>query len=382
MKFNISVTDLQYALRTVKDVVPTGPNIMSSASLIIEASGNRAVFNAYNPELVAKVTVKIDPVKDGKAAVEASALYSAVSHFKPRKENGVGTSDITLSVGSRSRKLQVSAKTRYASGVETPHKRVFALMGTGFFPDIPDPEQTDLTFEVPARILMDGIDSVSYALSKDKNQLLFTGLLFQLKDSKLSLFATNGLCLAEYSAPFAFEGEPVRIVLPGTFASKVAKSFFDTDSLLISLTHNMIFIRTPNMILGGALIRDEYPDYTKVIPKPTTFISLDKYMLLDNLVNLSYESANVDESRVTVQFKGKEASLKCSHSTNGGIPTDFEGDIAFDCNLNLLASSIKNVFGNELKIGIKEPKMPLQFSSGEEVGDGPQLKCVLVPLSV
>lgn len=381
MKFSISVADFQYAMRIVKDVVPTSGPLAESVGVLIEARGSRAVFTAFNPEVMAKATVKISSDRDGDAVVDAPALYSAISHFKPQNDRGVGTTDITVVSSPRSRKLQITAKTRYATGSEIPHKRVFALRNQEFFPSVPSVDRAELSFELPARTLMDGIDSVSFATSNDSHQLIFTGVLFQLEKDKLTLFATNGVCLAEYSSPVNYEGDPVRLVLPSSFTGKVSKSFFDDDILQVMITRSMMFVRTANLILGGALIREEYPDYKKVLTAPENFAVLDKHVLLDNLLNMSYEAATIDNSRVSLSLEDSGASLACGASLNAGIPAEFSGKFSVDCNLSLLANSIRNLYGDQMRLGFTDSSSPLHLLSTDPSPAGSTLNCVLVPLS-
>lgn len=381
MKFDISVTDFQYAMRLVRDVVPTSGPMAESTGVLVMVDGDTAVFTASNPELLAKATVKIKSKRGGEVVVDAAALHGALSHFHPRNEHGVGTSDITVVSSPKARKLQISATTRYALGSETHHKRVFPLRNQEFFPEIPSPEAADQTFELSANILMDAIDGVSYAVSTDKAQHLLTGVLLRLSPGKLITFATNGICLAEYAVEVPYEGEPLSVVLPGAFAFKLAKSFFDHDNLLVSLTKSMIFVRTPNLVLGGTLIRDKYPEYQEFIPNPTEFAVINKHIFLDNLVNLTYEASSAEDSRVTARFSGGEVFLVCGSSDNEGIPTEFKGEFSFDCNLKMLANSIRNIPGEELKIGFTSPTKPLQFSSDESAPTGAKLFGVLVPLS-
>lgn len=381
MKFKISVPDLQYAMRTVRDVVPTSGPMAESVGVLISVKADRAVFTAFNPEMMAKAIVKIEGMEDGEAVVDAVALHSAISHFQPMKDNGVGTSDITITSAPRSKKLYVSAKTRYASGSETPHKRVFPLRNQEFFPELPSEDNVDLSFELPSEVVMDGIDSVGYAMSNDPHQAIFTGMLFHIEPGKLTLFATNGVCLAEYASPINFEGESQRLVIPGAFATKISKSFFEGDVLKFSLTRSMMYVRTANLVLGGALIREEYPDYKSVLPEPKKFASVDKHILLDNLLNLTYEASQTEASRVKMRLQDGEASLFCGHSQNGGIPSKSEGSMEFDCNLKLFASSVRNVYGDNLKVGFVDADTLLQFSSEEADAAGASLKCMLVPLS-
>ena len=98
MKFKVSVLDLQYAMRTVRDVVPpTGP-LSDTAGVRIKVKDTCATFSAFNPEMLVKVTVKVDSEEDGEITLPAGELYSAVSHFKQSNSDGVGTSEISLPI--------------------------------------------------------------------------------------------------------------------------------------------------------------------------------------------------------------------------------------------------------------------------------------------
>lgn len=381
MKFKISVSDLQYAIRTVKDVTPKSAQGSPITGVLIVAKGDRAIFTAFNPEMMAKAAVKIDPIEDGSVVVDAAALYSAISHFQPENADGVGTADITLSVSARNKKLNLFTKTTYVNGTKTPHKRTFPLLVEGFFPDLPSEDRIKASFELPSDTLMDGVESVSYAMSSDVHMPVFTGMLFKLEDNFLTLFATDGVCLAEFSAPVKYEGEPQKLVIPGTFAIKLAKSFFASQILTFVLTENMIFVHTPNLVLGGTLIKEEYPDYKSVIPSPKVFAEIDKHILLDNLNNLTYEASQTDANRVKLHLDAGEASLYCGQSENSGIPGSSDLPVEFECNLKLFANSIKNVFGDKLKIGFTDSSTLLQFSSEGSGPGGAILTCMLVPLS-
>lgn len=388
MKFKIAVTDLQYALRTVRDVVPTTGPMAETTGVLIEVTSGKAVFTAVNPQIMAKATVTVDSETNGIAVVDVVDLYNAVSHFKPLNDRGVGTEDILVAVSTKTKKLQISTKTRYVNGHAIPHKRVFALRNHEFFPQVPEVgDNSSTVFKMSAEVLLDGVQSISYALAKDESQYIFTGVLMQLSKGKMTLFATNGICLAEYKAPIDYSGPAKRIIVPGSFASKLAKSFFDTDGLVISLSESLIFVSSSSLVLGGALIREEFPDYESVIPKPNVSLSLNKQMIIDNLVNLTYESARVDDSRVSCSVSGGYLSLVCGQSLNGDIPVSdetnncYSGEVNFDCNLNLLVSSIKGLFGDTLTVGISDKSQPLLFSSDNNNHTGASLTSVLVPLS-
>lgn len=381
MKFKIPVSDLQYAMGTMRDVAPSSGPLAETAGVKIVADGENAIFYAFNPEMMARAVVRITPEVDGEVVVDPAALYSAVSHFKPIKNGDIGTSDVSVVLAPKAKKLQIAARTKYASGVTTPHKRIFPLKVAGGFPDLPTKGRIKHTFDISAALFMNGIDSVGYALSSDQQQFMFTGVLLQLADNTMTMFATNGVCLAEFVSPFRYDGDPLRVIIPGSFSHKAAKSFFDTDQLSCALTKNMLYLRTPNLAIGGTLIGDEYPDYKAVLPKPTRFAEVDRHVFLDNLLSLSYEASLIDDSRVSVFIEDGEVFLRCGQSENKGIPATLKGKMEFDCNLKLLAGSVKNIFGDTLKIGFAGKDKPLTFSATEEDTAGPNLNCVLVPLT-
>lgn len=382
MKFKISVPDLQYALRLVKDVVPSTGPLAESVGVLISSAGNRAVFTAFSPQLMAKATVRVETEREGETAVPAALLWNAVSRFQPRNERGFGTSDIIISRSTKARKLTLSATTTYPSGSETPHKRVFPLLNHEFFPEVPPLDTADATFTIPAGKLMDGIDSVAYAVSADKAMFVFTGISMLLEPGKLTLAATNGVCLAEYTVGLDdYTGPKLAVVLPSPLAMKISKSFLDEDILSISVARGTMFISTPNLLLAGTLIGEEYPNYRELIPTPTTSAVINKHVFSDNLQNLSYQAADVEDSRVSVGLAGGQLSLECGGSTNTGIPVEFAGAASFDCNLRLLLLSVNNISGDGLRIGFAEGSALLHFSSAEESASGAHLVCLLVPLS-
>jgi len=387
MKFSISVSDFQYAMRLVRDVVPNSGPTSETTGILISAQEGKAIFSASNPEVSAEATVKVSLERGGEVVVDAAALYGAISHFQPINDKGVGTSDILVSSSPKAKKLTISASTHYPSGNETTHRRVLSLKNQEFFPSIPSPfslggrASDSCTLELPASILMDAIDGVVHAISSDKNQFVFTGTLLRLQENELVLFATNGKTLAEYRAPVPYTGQPVSVVLPGALASKISKSFFDNDTLLVTITNSMMFIRTPNLVLGGALIREEYPDYTAFIPKAGVSAVVNKYIFLDNLASLSYEASSFEDNRVTMRFSNGGAFLICGDSENGGIPATAGEDFEFSCDLKLLAAATRNIVGDELVIGYVGAERPLLFSSEARSPSGSKLISVVAPLA-
>lgn len=382
MKFKIRVSDLQYAAKLVKDIVDIRSEQAERRGVHIKCIGDLAVFTAFSAEITLQTRLNISGIVDGEALIEASALYSAVSRFKPMNVDGIGTSEVSITISEKSRKLNLSAKTIYSNGSSVPHRRSIALLDASVFPDFSSLSEKKTHLSLPTDIVIDGIGSVTYASSSDQNNLLFTGMLFELSNGNLILACSDGVCLAEYTVPIDYKGENIRTVLSATLANKISRSFNDGIDFDVYVSKSHIYFKTPNLIIGGPVISEDYPVYADVLQPPDKFAVMSKPVVMDNLLNLGYEAALEDDSRIKFSMSEGFASMQCQLSDNTGIEVDeFKGNFSFDSNLKLLALSVKNIGGKEIKMGFIDSLSPIYFYPTEDSPSGASLKCVLVPLN-
>lgn len=385
MKFKIAINDIQYVCKMVRDVISKDDDIPASSAVRIMAGTDTAEFIAFNRELAVRVKVKIDGSVEGEAVVDAASLYGAVSYYQPANDKGLGSDPISFALSKNQTKLTISTRTHYSNEKSVLHKRVLPLVGCSF-PDsgvLFDTEEETLSFSLPAGLLLDGLDCVCYALSNDLANIVFTGVYFKADPQVGFTFtATNGVCLAEYKVPFDYKGPPIETVIPGPLAAKYSSSFFDEDILSLKLSGNKLKIESTNLVVIGALIQSEYPDYASVLPAADKSITMDTAVLLDNLNNLLIDSRNVDDNRVRFLAEGRSVRLICGTSENSDL--DCEGDTSilnFDANLKLLAMSLKNFTGDKVKISYLSSESPIYLYPLDKFANGATLKCVLVPLT-
>ncbi len=382
MKFSMAVQDLQYALKMVRDIKMVAGPLEGIAATLMKISNGKAVFTSYNGESLVRVNVNASSEEEGEFVFDASSVSGAVASFHPVNAAGVGTADIVLQVSDKTKKLVLSTSTTYSNGTKVPHKRTFALLQKEGFPDFSSIDDLTITFSTKAARLTSGIDAAAFALSADRNNLIFTGMYLQVLPGKIRLVSTNGICLAEYSSPLDYQGKEYNIVIPGNVASRISRCVFEEDTIGVCITDRHFFIRTENLLMGGPLIREEYPDYKSVIREAENSIRIDKEVFLENLLNLSHEASTIPDNRVSVLMDKGAVVLRCGESENEGLHcTGFDGSFKFDCNVKLLVSTIKNLYGKDVEIGFSTPESPLHFSSAETLGDAAVLSCILVPLS-
>lgn len=381
MKFSVPIRDLQYVVRMAKDLkFPSGP-LGDTTSALLDISDGRLVMTGYNGEVLVKASTASMAEGPGTLVLDSSLLYNSISSFQGESKEGVGTSNIQFSTDEKGRKLNLSAKTKLANGSKVPHKRVFPLFSSEGFPDFSSVDSIKPLFKTKAAHLTRGIDGAAYSLSADRSNIIFTGFLFVISNSSLKIVATNGVSLTEYTTSIEYNGDEVSVVVPGATAIRAAKSFQEDEEVEVCITDRHFIVRSRNLLVGGPLIREDFPDYRSVIAPPTTIIELDKSTLIDNITNLAYEAASVPDSRISLIVSNEGfVSLKVGDSENSGILYSGKSEnIQIDCNLRFLISSIRGVYGDSVKIGYSTPEMPMHFfSTGSE--EGAEISSVLVPL--
>jgi len=380
MKFSVPVGELQTALRLVKDLRLTAGPLAETNAVLLSVSPDHTTITGYNGDALVRAAVKVEVDFVGDVVFDAAELFSAVSGFKVLNEEGFGTSDIAFSVSEGNRTISLSTKTKYTNNSVVPHRRKFPLLNRESFPDFSGLEDLKTTFTLKAAYLTDGIDRAAYALSGDKNNLLFTGFLLTVEPDKLGVVATNGICLAEYSIPIQYTESPLRVVVPGALAGRVAKCFEDDEEVEVCISTRHFFVRTSRLLIGGPLIREDFPNYSDVIVPPVSRVSVDKQMLVENLTNLAYDVMSDTDGRVSLVVDHGRLMIKAGESENSEIEVNGDIAISVDCNLRLLVASVRPLYGERVELGFSTSLHPVHFFSSYDPAAVASLSSILVPL--
>lgn len=375
MKVKVSISDLQYALKLVRDVSPKQSDSPGGSHL--KAENNKVIFSSSNSELLVKTTIAAACAEEGEVTVDAASMSSAFSGLKPKKEDGTGASDVVLRTSGTGKKLLSSFSISYKDDQEVPHRRSFGLFQDSLLPNSPH-IPSEVTARVPAAQLIDALNAVAYALSSNKNFVMFTGVFLTLGNGGITTVGSDGRCLAEYTVKFPYEGPEVSAIVPGHLASRIASGFFPHEFVNMYFSDRMLYVSSPNLTIAGPLINEKYPDYKSILPTCSAFATVNKEVLLDTLSSLAPQVSKEDHNRVSFVFDDGTLSVNASGSGVTGIPTDFRGTQQFDCNLSLLMSSIRNIEG-DVRVWFPDKGKTIKFTSSDQEFDN--LTAIIVPLA-
>ena len=139
----------------------------------------------------------------------------------------------------------------------------------GQYPIVPGFEGTG-DIKISLSNLQAGIEQCLFAAAKESSRYAINGVLWEIKDKKLMLVATDGRRLARcrVSLAAAPKGEvPANILVPGKAMGLLDKiGAGEKDAVTIKLIDNQILISCANVVISSNLVEGNFPKYEDIIP--------------------------------------------------------------------------------------------------------------------
>lgn len=376
MKIKLSVQDLTFALKSIRDVAKqAGPG--TSSNVLISTNKDRVSFYSMNKDLYVKASAAAQIIEEGKIVV-GDDIIEATARFKVMNVAGTdGTSDISITTGPKN--LTLSAKTLFKSGSSSDHTRTFPIINEAF-PGLPE-TQDKVKFRVSLQDLKPAIQDLYFSLLSDDRLPILNSYFVELSKTKATFATTNGVCVAESNAPIETldfsEETTLAFNLSHTFLNKVVRSYPDDETITVVVGANSVYSYTPNLFIYSPLVYGKFPDYKSVFPTDPKEILIEKEILLFNTANLQQEASKSADNRVHISAANGKMSIVAKSFSNDDIAISDGPPFKFDCNLSYLVSCVK---------GIKSEKIKIAFSgAGKPIGIFPSdldtFRSLLVPLN-
>jgi DNA polymerase-3 subunit beta len=227
-------------------------------------------------------------------------------------------------------------------------------------PEFPEPS-FDVEFD--ARILLDAIERVSFAIDKDNNNLAC--LLIDGKEYHTNFVASDGHRLVIYKHPTLFKKQ-FRLHRSGLV---VLKDLLDeADVVMLGASENMTFIGTQMWELALRNAEGEYPDYEAVIPTDynckVVFDAEEMDKALKKLLVLGKDALAVE-----MRVGGEEITMKTQSPDYGEIEVkvpveEVYGEMHIGFNGKYLKEFIDNADGR-VEMKLIDEESPMLFENGE-----------------
>lgn len=319
MKFILSTQELNYLISKIQNVVGQKATIPILSNFLIEAYRDELTLTATDLTVGIRCRTEAKIVEEGATTLPAKRFAQLL-----RELTAVN--------------LEVSSNTNEVTTIIAGTSR-FKLNGMNKeeFPALPDMSEAH-SFHIKQSDLKDMLYRSSFAVSKEDNRYVLTGVLMHIANGCATFVGTDGKRLAR-----AFIAIPVdpsytsQSIIPLKAVDEIVKNLTDEGEAKIILTGDKIAVEANHTRVITKLLAGEYPDVNRVIPdRLETIVTLHREELLSLLRQISLFTADHNHS---VRFTFTNGELKLSANTmdigEGHVimPVNYQGpklEIAFN----------------------------------------------------
>jgi DNA polymerase-3 subunit beta len=242
----------------------------------------------------------------------------------------------------------------------------------GQYPVVPGFEG-DAEIEIGLSNLQAGISQCLFATAKESSRYAINGVLWEIKDKKLVMIATDGRRLARCKVNLASapkENVPENLIVPGKAMGLLDKmGGSEKDVVAIKLLDNQILMSCANVVISSNLVEGNFPKYEDIIPT-----DYDKKLTLPTEATLS--AARRASLLANEESKGIQLSLEKGKVVFSGrapetgdaqveMAVDYDGEpIKIGFNPQFLIDALRVISASDFELELGDPDRPGLLKSG------------------
>jgi DNA polymerase-3 subunit beta len=220
-----------------------------------------------------------------------------------------------------------------------------------------------------------GIEQSLFATARESSRYAINGVLWEIKDKKMFLVATDGRRLArsKVSLVSAPKGEmPANLIVPAKAMGLLDKiGGNEKDVVSVKPAENQILIGCNNIVISSNLVEGSFPKYEDIIPS-----DYDKKIMLSTEATLSaVKRASLltsEESRGIKLAVGKGKLVFTGRAPEAGdaqvdMSIDYKGEsIEIGFNPQFLTDVLRVIKTPEFELELGQPDRPGVIKSGAD----------------
>ncbi len=264
-------------------------------------------------------------------------------------------------------------------------------MNKSDFPSLPELSETT-QFTLPQRDLKDMLFRTSFAVSREDNRYVLTGVFLHIQNGEAMFVGTDGKRLARNQLKIPLDPSwKGQYIVPLKAVDEIMKNLREEGDAVIYLMGDKIAVEANQSILITKLLSGDYPDINRIIPESMeSHLSLHREELMTLLRQVSLFTSDVNQS---VRFTFSNGELKLSANAmevgegNVSMPVNYNGDkldIAF--NPGFFLDILRHTKEETLDMGIIDAFNPVVIREEESDEDSQSKKaierslCLIMPM--
>jgi DNA polymerase III subunit beta len=231
------------------------------------------------------------------------------------------------------------------------------------FPELPADEGSGLS--LPTDVLVETIDRVARAASRDETRPVLTGVLLRLAPDGLTMVATDSYRLAVRQTPLDDPPPDAReAIIPARALLEVARMApaAKAETVEVVLTETQALFRVGDLRLTSRLIDGQFPDHRQLVPDAFEHeVAFDRGELLGVLTRIGVLAQRSTPVRLAFQPGSVTVSAISDQVGEGheSLPVSFSGEpLEMGFNVEFLRAGVESVVGDEVRLGLISPLRP------------------------
>lgn len=366
MRFTISREKLQEGLAAVTAAVPAKTTLPVLSNLLVETTERGIRLSATDLDIAVSTEVSADVETPGSITIPAKKLSEIARELPPSP-------------------VKVSASGEQRVTIECGRSR-FKLLGLprDEFPSFPTVRFNE-SWRVKSGELQKLISHVAFAVSTEESRPILNGVLWELREDRMRMVATNGHRLSKMELPVeSSSAPPGDLIVPPKALEQIKRLFPAEEELEIARGENHLGFRSPFTSVFTRLVEGPYPNYEQVIPKDNDrFCLCDKAALTSTLKRMSVIASD-QTHRIKMSFN--TGMLKFSVTTpdlgeaSDELPVNYNGDqLDIGFNATYLLEILRYMPTEQVRLTFKAPERAATIEP-EGWDDPAKYLCLVMPL--
>ena len=361
LRITVPKDELVSALGVVARAVSTRTSVQILSGILLEARDGDLRLAATDMELSLRATTGAQIEGDG-AVVLPGKTFTDIARLLPGDEvlieHKPAESVAHITAGSAS----------YTLHTYNPED----------FPRLDELESLQ-TFAVDRESLLETIQRVARAASRDESRPVLTGILVSFTAGKLVMAATDSYRLAVKETELDSPAPELEAIVPGRALQELARIASSGDTVEIGVHENQVVFSTEGVWLTTRRIDGQFPNYRQLLPDQFEHeLTLPRSELLE----VVRRAAVMIQRATPLQLRFADGELTVIARTHDvgesqeSMPTAFSGDtLEIGFNADFLRDGLESMDGDDVRLKLISPLRPAVIQ-----GEGDDFTYLVMPI--
>ncbi len=351
LRISCSKAELSTALGVVARAVSTRGAVQVLGGVLLQAENDRLTLAATDMEISLRASVGGEITGDASVVVPGRLLTDLVRLLPDDAvtlgyEEGEGV--LTVTSGSHSSRLNVYSAED--------------------FPRLP-PLDVPL-HRIETQALLETIDKVGRAASRDESRPVLTGVLVRFEGAQLVMAATDSYRLAVKETPLAAGGPELEAIIPARALQELVRIASGTEEIELGVHENHVIFSAGAVWLTSRRIDGQFPNYKQLLPE-TFEVEIDTPRAA--LLDVVRRAGLMAQRNAPLRLRFAEGELTVSAQTQDvgeaieSIPVEFSGEeLEIGFNPDFLRDGLEAVSGDTVRLKLINRLRPGLIAAPEE----------------